>query len=234
MTELNHYHQVVGAPVPEWQGARPLSRAALVGRYCRLEPLDAQSHSQQLFEAYQLAPDERDWTWLASSRPDTPQAAWHWVQGKAADPTLVPYAVVEQKRGEAVGLVCFMRIDTGNGTVEIGHVTWSPRMKNSVLGTEAVWLLLSAAFEQGYRRVEWKCDSLNTASHNAALRLGFTFEGRLRQMMVRKGRNRDSEWFSIIDGEWPQRNAALSRWLAPENFDAQGRQKQPLSAFHAR
>lgn len=233
MTELNQYNQLVGAPVPEWQGVQILPRVPLAGHYCRLEPLDADRHSQQLFEAYQLAPDERDWTWLVAQRPDTPQAAWHWVQGKVADPTLTPYAVIEQKSGEAAGLVCFMRMDTANGTVEIGHVTWSPRMKNTVLGTEAVWLLLGAAFEQGYRRVEWKCDSLNAASRNAALRLGFTFEGLLRQMMVRKGRNRDSEWFSIIDAEWPQRNAALRGWLAPENFDAQGRQKQPLSAFHA-
>lgn len=233
MTELNHYNQLVGEPLPDWQGAGALSRVALAGRYCRLEPLDADRHAQQLFAAYQLAADERDWTWLASTRPETPQAAWHWVQGKVVDPELVPYAVVEQKSGEAVGLVCFMRIDTANGTVEIGHVTWSPRMKNTVLGTEAVWLLLGAAFEQGYRRVEWKCDSLNTASHNAALRLGFTFEGRLRQMMVRKGRNRDSEWFSIIDREWPQRNLALSRWLAPENFDERGQQKKPLAAFQS-
>ena len=233
MPERNAFNQTVGDPLPNWQGAGELPRATLAGRYCRLEPLNVERHAQQLFAAYQLAADERDWTWLASTRPNTPEAAYHWALGKAADPTLVPYAVVEETSNEAVGLVCFMRIDAANGTVEIGHVTWSPRMQNSVLGTEAVWLLLAAAFGQGFRRVEWKCDSLNEASRNAALRLGFVYEGRLRHTMVRKGRNRDSDWLSMLDSEWPRHNAALRRWLAPENFDAQGRQKQRLATFQS-
>lgn len=107
-------------------------------------------------------------------------------------------------------------------------------MKNRVTGTEALWLLMRDAFEHGFRRVEWKCDSMNTASRRAAERLGFTYEGRLRQMMVRKGRNRDSEWFSLLDSEWPQADAALRAWLSPENFTADGIQKQPLSHFRAR
>ena len=230
MPELNHYGQTVGDALPEWSGASVLLRGVLEGRYCRLEVLDADSHAADLFDAYAQAPDERDWTWLASERPTSVEAAAHWVTGKSSDAGLVPYAVIDLCSGRAVGLVCFMAIDRENGSVEIGHVTWSPRMKNTVLGTETVWLLLRQAFALGYRRVEWKCDSLNVASRRAAERLGFVFEGRFRQKIVRKGRNRDSDWLSIIDGEWPQRDAVLQRWLAPENFDAQGQQRQSLAA----
>ncbi len=117
------------------------------------------------------------------------------------------------------------------GTVEIGHVTWSRRMKNTPLGTEAVWLLLKNGFDHGYRRLEWKCDSMNVASRRAAERLGFSWEGRLRQRLVRKGRTRDSDMLSIIDGEWPARDAALRAWLAAENFTADGQQIKRLEAF---
>ncbi|EOV9673796.1 GNAT family N-acetyltransferase [Cronobacter turicensis] len=233
MAYYNHYDQQVGKPVPDWQGARMLERETLSGRYCTLAPLNADAHAAALYAAYQDAPDDRDWTWLASDRPDTLAQCHEWVTQKVMDPSLVPFAVIDNARGEAVGLVCFMRIDKANGVVEIGHVTWSPRMKNRVTGTEALWLLMRDAFEHGFRRVEWKCDSMNTASRRAAERLGFIYEGRLRQMMVRKGRNRDSEWFSLLDSEWPQVNDALRAWLSPENFTAGGVQKQPLSHFRA-
>lgn len=229
MPEINLYGQTVGDVVPDWNGAAVLPRETLIGQYCRLVPLDAGSHAADLFDAYAQAPDDRDWTWLASSRPTSVEAAACWVQGKVTDASLVPYAVIEQRSGRAVGLVCFMAIEREHGSVEIGHVTWSPRMKNTVLGTESIWLLLRQAFALGYRRVEWKCDSLNTASRRAAERLGFIFEGRFRQKIVRKGRNRDSDWLSMIDSEWPQCDAVLQRWLATENFDENGRQRQSMA-----
>ena len=229
MPEINLYGQTVGDVVPDWNGAAVLPRETLIGQYCRLVPLDADSHAADLFDAYAQALDDRDWTWLASSRPTSVEAAACWVQGKVTDASLVPYAVIEQRSGRAVGLVCFMAIEREHGSVEIGHVTWSPRMKNTVLGTESIWLLLRQAFALGYRRVEWKCDSLNTASRRAAERLGFIFEGRFRQKIVRKGRNRDSDWLSMIDSEWPQCDAVLQRWLAAENFDEHGRQRQSMA-----
>nr|EIP1108989.1 GNAT family N-acetyltransferase [Citrobacter freundii] len=229
MPEINLYGQTVGDVVPDWNGAAVLPRETLIGQYCRLVPLDADSHAADLFDAYAQAPDDRDWTWLASSRPTSVEAAACWVQGKVTDASLVPYAVIEQRSGRAVGLVCFMAIEREHGSVEIGHVTWSPRMKNTVLGTESIWLLLRQAFALGYRRVEWKCDSLNTASRRAAERLGFIFEGRFRQKIVRKGRNRNSDWLSMIDSEWPQCDAVLQRWLAAENFDEHGRQRQSMA-----
>lgn len=230
MPEINLYGQTVGDALPDWKSASVLPRAVLEGQYCRLAPLDADGHAADLFDAYAQAPDERDWTWLTSERPASVEATARWVAEKTADASLVPYAAIDLRSGRAVGLVCFMAIDRDNGSVEIGHVTWSPRMKNTVLGTEAIWLLLRQAFALGYRRVEWKCDSLNVASRRAAERLGFIYEGRFRQKIVRKGRNRDSDWLSMIDGEWPQRDAVLQRWLDAENFDLQGRQRQSLAA----
>lgn len=231
MAELNEYGQWVGDKVPDWQGAAVLERKALSGQSCRLEPMSATLHAAQLYEAFAQAEDERDWTWLGSVRPVSVAATEAWLQAKVEDSGLVPYAVIDVRRERAVGVVCLMAIDRVNATVEIGHVSWSNSMKRSVMSTEVVWLLLREAFACGYRRVEWKCDALNTASRQAAERIGFTFEGRFRQRMVRKGRNRDSDWLSIIDGEWPAIDAALQSWLAPENFDAQGQQLRRLESF---
>jgi RimJ/RimL family protein N-acetyltransferase len=231
VAELNEYGQLVGDPVPNWQGAGLLARKPLQGRSCRLEPMNIAQHAADLFDAFAQAEDERDWTWLGSVRPISVAATEVWLQGKIDDAGLVPFAVIDVHTGRAVGVVCLMAIDRANGTVEIGHVSWSARMKRSVISTEAVWLLLREAFACGYRRVEWKCDVLNTASRQAAERIGFTFEGRFRQRMVRKGRNRDSDWLSIIDGEWPALDAALQGWLAQSNFDANGQQLRRLESF---
>ena len=224
MPYTNAYGQTVGEPLPDWRGADILQRHALHGRLTRLAPLSAQAHAADLFDAFAQVPDNRDWTWLASNRPESLAQAEAWIQGKIDDPAIVPFAVIDARANKAVGVVCFMAIDRANGTVEIGHVTWSRAMKRRVTGTEAVWLLLREAFARGYRRVEWKTDSMNVASRRAAERLGFTFEGRFRKKMVRKGRNRDSDWLSMLDDEWPRVDAAIQRWLAPGNFDAEGQQ----------
>ena len=224
MPYTNDYGQIVGEPLPDWQGAGMLQHHTLEGRLTRLAPLSVQAHAADLFAAYSLVADNRDWTWLASDRPESLAEAAAWIQNKVDDPALVPFAVIDVRSDKAVGIVCFMAIDRPNGTVEIGHVTWSRAMKQSVTGTEAVWLLLREAFACGYRRVEWKTDSLNLASRRAAERLGFTFEGCFRKKIVRKGRNRDSDWLSMLDDEWPQVDAAIQRWLAPDNFDAEGQQ----------
>ncbi|AUU84421.1 GNAT family N-acetyltransferase [Leclercia adecarboxylata] len=233
MPEMNIWGQMVNDPVPGWQGASVLERGVLEGRFCRLEPLNAHQHASDLFEAYALG-DDSDWTWLASNQPASVEETASWVQGKVQDKALVPFAVIDRQSERAVGLVCYMAIEQQLGSVEIGHVTWSRKMKNSPLGTEAIWLLLKYGFERGYRRLEWKCDSMNIPSRRAAERLGFTWEGRLRQKLVRKGRNRDSDMLSIIDSEWPERDAALRGWLAADNFDNDGRQIKRLEAFHAR
>ena len=233
MPEINQHGQTVNDIVPDWKCARALTRTLLTGQYCRLEPLDADRHSADLFEAYALG-DDSDWTWLASTQPVSVEATAHWVLGKVLDDDLVPFAVIDLRTEKAVGLVSYMAIERFQGSVEIGHVTWSRRMKGTRVGTEAVWLLLKNAFEHQYRRLEWKCDSMNIASRRAAERLGFVWEGRLRQKLVRKGRNRDSDMLSIIDSEWPERDAAIRGWLAADNFDENGRQIRRLETFHIR
>jgi len=160
--EINSWGQTVNDPVPDWQGASVLERGVLEGRFCRLEPLDAVQHGVDLFDAYALG-DDSDWTWLASNQPASIEATVDWLQGKVQDEALVPFAVIDRHRERAVGLVCYMAIEQQLGSVEIGHVTWSRKMKNSPLGTEAIWLLLKYGFERGYRRLEWKCDSMNIA-----------------------------------------------------------------------
>lgn len=230
MPEINEFGQTVNDVVPGWNGARVLPRSLLSGRFCRLEPLDAARHAVDLFEAFALG-DGSDWTWMASNLPENLEVTRHWLLGKVMDDALVPYAVIDTRTDQAVGVVCYMAIDRQMGTVEIGHVTWSRKMRHSPMGTEAIWLLLKNAFAHGYRRLEWNCDSMNVVSRRAAERLGFTWEGRLRQKIVRKGRTRDSDMLSIIDGEWPEKEAALCAWLAAENFDGEGRQIKKLEAF---
>lgn len=230
MPEINQHGQIVNDRVPDWKGSHLLTRTPLNGRFCRLEPLDAARHADDLFEAYAQG-DDSDWTWLASTQPESVEATAHWLLGKVMDDALVPYAVIDLRTERAVGLVSYMAIERMMGSVEIGHVTWSRRMKNTAMGTETVWLLLKNAFEHHYRRVEWKCDSMNVASRSAAERLGFVWEGRLRQKMIRKERNRDSDMLSIIHTEWPERDTELRAWLAAENFDGAGRQIQRLQSF---
>ena len=118
--------------------------------------------------------------------------------------------------------------------IEVGGVVYSPAMQRTPLATEAQYLLARYAFETlGYRRYEWKCDTLNAASRRAALRFGFTFEGILRQHQIAGGRNRDTAYYSMLDSEWPARKLSFERWLSPQNFTADGRQILSLGALNS-
>lgn len=231
MTRLNEYQQPIGDALPDWQPVSTPPRTAVSGRYCRLEPL-ATRHADDLLAAYAQAADERDWTYLTSARPKSIEECRTWIDEKVADASLVPVAIVDNRTEKAVGIACYMRIDTSNGVLELGHLTWSPLMQRTVLGTEALWLMLKTTFELGYRRCEWKCDSLNAPSRKAAERLGFRWEGTFRQMMARHNRNRDTDWLSVIDGEWPAIDRAIQQWLDPQNFTADGQQIQRLESLH--
>ena len=134
----------------------------------------------------------------------------------------------------ALGMASFMRMVPEFGVIEIGHIWFAPELQRTRQATEAIYLMAKHAFDDlGNRRLEWKCDSLNEPSKRAAERFGFTFEGVFRQHMVVKGRNRDTTWFSMTDAEWPLRRAAFEAWLAPDNFDEEGRQRRSLAAFRA-
>jgi RimJ/RimL family protein N-acetyltransferase len=157
-------------------------------------------------------------------------AAYIKQRAAAADP--YAYAIIEMS-GRAIGYFTLLRIEPQMRVIEVGHVIYSPALQRTPLGTEAQYLLARYAFETlGYRRYEWKCNALNAASWRAALRYGFTYEGTFRQHIIAKGRNRDNAWFSMLDSEWPSRKLNFECWLAPENFDSEGRQKLSLAALN--
>lgn len=228
-SSLNEYQQPVGAPVPGWTARPHPGRVVLRGRYCRLEALDVDTHAFDLQRAFSGTPNPSDWTYLSIGPFATGDAYRAYLDGASASLDPLHFTVIDLTTGRALGTLALMRIDPANGAIEVGFVVFSDELKRRPLTTEAQYLLMRYAFDDlGYRRYEWKCDSLNEPSRKAALRLGFQYEGLFRQATVYKGRNRDTAWFSIVDGEWPIVRQALEAWLAPGNFDERGVQRRKL------
>jgi RimJ/RimL family protein N-acetyltransferase len=226
----NQFGQPIGTPVPGWSERPRPPRDTLPGRYCRLEPVAVDLHAADLFAAYMEAPDDRDWTYLFSGRPHTPALFREYLTKLAMSEDPLHYAIIDEGTGKPVGTAALMRIEPIHGVIEVGAITFSPRLKRTRGATEAMYLLMRHVFDQlGYRRYEWKCDSLNAASRSAAARYGFTFEGIFRRAIVYKGRSRDTAWFSIVAEEWPRLRAAFETWLNPDNFDDAGHQRRRLS-----
>jgi RimJ/RimL family protein N-acetyltransferase len=228
----NDLGQPIGAPIPGWSRREPLPRSLMVGRFCRLEPLDPARDAASLFEAFSLDADGRNWTYLFYGPFASAAAFWEWTNWAAGQEDTLFFAIIDGETGKAVGVASYLRLDPASGVVEVGHLNYSPLLQRKRAATEAMYLMMRRAFEEfGYRRYEWKCDALNAPSRAAAERLGFRFEGIFRQAVVSKGRNRDTAWYSIIDSEWPEVKAVFERWLDPTNFDAAGRQRASLSAL---
>ncbi|WP_052336351.1 GNAT family N-acetyltransferase [Nocardioides alkalitolerans] len=218
--------QPVGAPL-DWAGATAVSPDVLEGRWVRLEPLSA-DHVSDLHAATATPEEDASWTYLPEERPGDVAETARRVAAVAADRAMVTWAVVPASTGRAEGRMSLMRTDLPNGTTEIGWILLGPALRRTTAATEAVALLADLVFAHGFRRLEWKCDSLNAPSRRAAARLGFTHEGRFRQAVVTKGRNRDTDWFSIVDHEWPALRASYDAWLDPANHDDEGRQRRGL------
>lgn len=225
-------HPDHGLPVGVEVDATPAQRpgpVTLEGRYGRVERLDPHKHGAALWDAVRGHDDI--WTYMSSYGPFVSEhdfLAWLASRIPLDDP--YSYAVVEPS-GRAVGIVTYMEIKPANRCIEVGHIVYSPALQRTPLATEAQYLMAKHAFETlGNRRYEWKCNALNAPSRRAALRYGFAFEGILRQHIIAKGRNRDTAYYSMLDSEWPARKAAFERWLSPDNFDKDGRQKTPLNA----
>ena len=201
------------------------------GRLCRIEPLIPDRDSISLYEANSLDKEGRMWTYL----PYGPFASfelyrsWLRVSVLTSDPQF--YAIIDKSTQKAIGVAAYLRIDPKNGSIEVGHLNFSPLLQKNPLATEAMYLMMKRAFELGYRRYEWRCNALNQPSRRAAQRLGMSYEGVLRQAMVSKGRNRDTAWYAAIDEEWPALQAIFKQWLDPQNFDEQGKQKVSLSSL---
>lgn len=223
----------LGAALPDWQPAARPVRAVLEGRFCRLEPVHPERHAEALWSANALDVAGRNWAYLPYG-PFADAAAYHaWLEQAARTDDPLFYAIVDRSIDAAVGVASYLRIDPANGVIEVGHLNFSPRLQRQPAATEAMYLMMRQAFTLGYRRYEWKCNALNLPSRRAAQRLGFSFEGVFRQAAVVKGRNRDTAWYSIIDAEWPALAAAHARWLAADNFAADGRQHTALSTLTA-
>lgn len=228
--QMNEYAQPIGQPMPDWTTRPAPGRVTIEGQFCRLEPLSADRHAEDLYAAYSLAADDRDWTYMPVGPFNRKEDYRTYVAAAIKGDDPMHFAVIDLNSGKAVGTLALMRQDPTNGVIEVGYVAFSPRLKQTPLATEAQFLLMSYVFEGlSYRRYEWKCDSLNAPSRRAAQRLGFTFEGIFRQALVYKGRNRDTAWYSIIDYEWPEIGNAFRAWLEPGNFDADGSQRRSLS-----
>jgi RimJ/RimL family protein N-acetyltransferase len=205
----------------------------MAGRYCRVEPLDPARHAEDLFRANALDAAGRNWTYLSYGPFPTVDAYRAWMQTHCLGDDPLFHTIVDSASGRAVGVASYMRIDSRNGSIEVGHINYSMLLQRKPAATETMYLMMKRAFELGYRRYEWKCDALNAPSRAAAQRLGFSFEGVFRQATVYKGRSRDTAWYATIDSEWPELERAFLRWLDPANFDAQGNQRLRLSDLTA-
>ena len=230
--ELNQANQPVGLVVRDWKAPPNPARETMEGLFCRLEALDAR-HAESLYAANAVDADRRSWTYLPYGPFDTLTDFRSWIEQYCCGSDPLFYAVIDLKKRKAVGVASYLRISPNSGSIEVGHINYSPLLQRTPAATEAMYLMMARAFELGYRRYEWKCNALNIPSRNAAQRLGFSFEGVFRQATVVKGRNRDTAWYSVIDQEWPVLKEAFLQWLSPSNFDEQGKQKTRLSVLTA-
>lgn len=217
-----------------WAGAPRPPRQPIEGRYVALVPLDADAHTATLFEAATAPGAEARFRYLPERPPAADPATGMaemraWAQRAASTTDPMFFAAVDRATGRAEGRQAIMRIDEANGVAEIGNIMWGPAITRSRVATEALFLTAELLFGIGYRRFEWKCHHGNEPSQRAAVRFGFTHEGTFRQHMVVKGGNRDTEWYSIIDSEWPRLREGYLRWLDPANFDADGVQQSRLA-----
>ena len=228
---LNELGQPIGLPLPNWKPPAPPARVTHAGYWCRLEPLSWERHGADLYAAFALDREGRDWTYLPYGPFPTEDAFLEWARSAEHSPDPLFFAIVDAKTGKAAGVTSYLRINPAAGSIEVGHIHYSPLLKRRPAATEAMYLMMKHAFELGDRRYEWKCDALNAASRAAAERLGFTFEGVFRQATVYKGRNRDTAWYSVIDREWPALEHAFRQWLDPGNFDETGHQRRRLAEF---
>ncbi|MGU3345069.1 GNAT family N-acetyltransferase [Pseudomonas monsensis] len=214
------------ASLADWKGVPTPTATLLEGRFIRLERLDPARHGDQLFAALEgPGADPKLWDYLPYGPFPERTAFDAWLNNHAAASDPYFFSVVDRASGQVQGLLSLMSIVPAQGRIEIGHVTFGAPMQRSPKSTEAVFLLAKYSFELGYRRLEWKCNNSNARSRYAAERLGFSFEGVFRQHMVVKGHNRDTAWYSILDGEWPAIAAGFEQWLADENQTPDGQVK---------
>ncbi|MFT5649886.1 MAG: RimJ/RimL family protein N-acetyltransferase [Yoonia sp.] len=225
----NEHGQPIGPNVPAWTPCARPNQSQLTGWYASVERLDPAIHADDLFAAFATDTSGAMWTYMPNG-PFTDRAVFDaFLAGAEVSTDPLFYAIINQITGRAEGFASFLRIDPAVGSIEVGFIAMSPLLQKTRVATEAMYLMMAHAMDDlGYRRYEWKCDTLNSPSKRAADRYGFTAEGVFRQATMYKGRNRDTAWFSILDGEWPAVRAGFLDWLDSTNFDADGVQKTAL------
>jgi RimJ/RimL family protein N-acetyltransferase len=228
---INHLGQTIGVELYDWQQPVFPADEIMAGKYCSLELLDPDQHAKNLYLANEIDLEGRMWTYLPYGPFDSFDEYKDWMIKAVAGRNPQYYAIIDASTNKAVGIASYMRITPAAGTIEIGHLCYSPLLQSTAAATEAVYLMMKKTFELGYRRCEWKCNALNEISCSAAQRLGFSFEGIFRNANIVKGRNRDTAWYSVIDEEWSVLNDVFQNWLAPTNFDDQNKQLTRLSAL---
>jgi len=228
----NSLGQEVGRPVKGFRQALYPSRKVLCGQWCILEPLDPERHLDDLWNEISRDEQRGKWTYMFAGPFEERADYCLWLSTLASTPGIVPYAIVDSSENHALGTVTFMRIHTDEARIEIGNVFFGPRLRRTRLATEAIFVLGREVFDGlGYRRLEWKCDALNSPSRKAALRFGFAYEGTFFNAVVVKGRNRDTAWYSITRDEWPLVRDGYLKWLSPLNFTDSGEQLTPLGDY---
>lgn len=225
MPRYNEHGQPIGRDLGSWRPPTEPPRQALIGRSVTVRPVASSRDAEAMFAAFaDSAPST--WTYLPYGPFASGAELARMLEYLDDRPDWQVHTI--DVDGRPLGFICYLRIQPADGVIEIGGVTFSSALQRTRAATEAVYLLIANAFALGYRRVEWKCDVLNEPSRRAAARFGFTHEGIFRQATQYRGRNRDTAWFSIIDGEWPSIDAAFRRWLSDDNFDEAGRQRTRL------
>ena len=204
---------------------------SLEGKLVDLKPLKSDEYAEELFRLNSLDKAGINWTYLSYGPFETKVEYANWIKSFAEgdDPNFL--AIISKKLKKAVGIASYLRINPSVGLIEVGHINYSPLLQKTTEATEAMYLMMKWAFDNGYRRYEWKCNALNLGSRRAAQRLGFSYEGVFRQMTISKGRNRDTAWFAIIDKEWQYVEKCFVQFLADKNFDDQGKAKASLTSL---
>jgi RimJ/RimL family protein N-acetyltransferase len=226
MQHLNPLHQPIGFPVENFTPPQTPHFQKLIGNYITLESLTP-AHLSSLYQAFLLNHNGSNWTYMAYGPFANEKDFFEWAQASCFGPDPKFYALLADQK--PAGLASYLRIDPKIGCIEIGHIHLSPLLQRTRKGTEALILMIEWAFENGYRRVEWKCDALNAPSRHAAQRLGLSYEGVFRQATIYKSRNRDTAWYAATSQDWPALKKAYQTWRLPTNFDTDEREIHKLS-----
>jgi len=212
-----------------WIAARMPRTDKFISSHVEIVPMCVERHADSLFNV--LNNNKKHWLYLPYGPFSTLDEFRDWITTTTSINETILYTVCDVDNGYPLGFFGYRQIDLYHGLIEIGHVNFSSALRRTRAASEALYILLNNVFEHGFRRCEWRCHASNLASARAAVRLGFKFEGCLRQAMVVKGYNRDTFVFSLLDSEWCAIQDGFKKYLSDDNFQLNNIQIRPLSDF---